>query len=125
MEAKLCFSVYGELFVVNLGKVMYFKADDHYTHICYASGTHFMKPFGLSKVEEAIHEKDPAGQKFVRLGRTYIVNLDSVFHVNTIKQELQVADDHGINHTIHLSKPVLRNLMNLLGGAASPETVDE
>lgn len=125
MEAKLCFSVYGELFVVNLGQVMYFKADDHYTHICYASGTHFMIPFGLSKVEEAIHEKDPAGQKIVRLGRTYIVNLDSVFHVNTIKQELQVADDHGINHTIHLSKPVLRNLMNLLGGAASPETVDE
>lgn len=125
MEAKLCFSVYGELFVVNLGQVMYFKADDHYTHVCYASGTHFMIPFGLSKVEEAIHEKDPAGQKFVRLGRTYIVNLDSVFHVNTIKQELQVADDHGVNHTIHLSKPVLRNLMNLLGGAASPETVDE
>lgn len=53
---RLCFGLYDELYVVDLGQVMYFQADDHYSHVYYASGTHFMLPFGLSKVESAIGE---------------------------------------------------------------------
>ena len=45
MENKLCFSVYGELYVVDLDRMLYFEADDHYTHVYYSSGTHFMIPF--------------------------------------------------------------------------------
>lgn len=119
MQAKLRFSVYGELYVVDLNQVMYFKADDHYTHIYYSSGTHFMIPFGLSKVEDAIHEKQLFCRRFVRLGRTYIVNIGCVFHVNAIKQVLLISDSHGVNHTIHLPKPVLRMLMGLLDEAVS------
>lgn len=119
MQTKLCFGVYGELYIVDLNQVIYFKADDHYTHVCYASGTHFMIPFGLSKVEEAIQEKPLFCKQFVRLGRTYIVNLGSVFHINAVKQVLLVSDSHGVNHTIHLPKPVLRSLMGLIDEAVA------
>lgn len=119
MQTKLRFIVYGELYVVDLNQTMYFKADDHYTHIYYSSGTHFMIPFGLSKVEDAIHEKQQFRKRFVRLGRTYIVNIGYVFHVNAIKQVLLVSDSHGVNHTIHSPKPVLRTLMGLLDEAVS------
>lgn len=78
-----------------------------------------MIPFGLSKVEDAIHEKQLFCKKFVRLGRTYIVNIGCVFHVNAIKQVLLISDSHGVNHTIHLPKPVLRSLMGLLDEAVS------
>ena len=57
MENKLCFSVYGELYVVDLDRMLYFEADDHYTHVYYSSGTHFMIPFGLAKVEAALSNK--------------------------------------------------------------------
>lgn len=119
MQAKLRFSVYGELYVVDLNQTMYFKADDHYTHIYYTSGTHFMIPFGLSKVEDAIHEKQLFCKRFVRLGRTYIVNIGCIFHVNAMKQVLFVSDSRGVNHSIHLPKPVLRTLMGLLDKAVS------
>lgn len=119
MQAKLRFSVYGELYVVDLNQTMYFKADDHYTHIYYTTGTHFMIPFGLSKVEDAIHEKQLFCKRFVRLGRTYIVNIGCIFHVNAMKQVLFVSDSRGINHSIHLPKPVLRTLMGLLDEAVS------
>ncbi|WP_302957690.1 LytTR family transcriptional regulator DNA-binding domain-containing protein [Prevotella sp.] len=119
MQAKLRFSVYGELYVVDLNQTMYFKADDHYTHIYYTTGTHFMIPFGLSKVEDAIHEKQLFCKRFVRLGRTYIVNIGCIFHVNAMKQVLFVSDSRGVNHSIHLPKPVLRTLMGLLDEAVS------
>lgn len=78
-----------------------------------------MIPFGLSKVEEAIHKKPLFCKQFVRLGRTYIVNLGSVFHINAVKQVLLVSDNHGVNHTIHLPKPVLRSLMGLIDEAVA------
>lgn len=80
MENKLCFSVYGELYVVDLDRMLYFEADDHYTHVYYSSGTHFMIPFGLAKVEAALSNKGRAGDAFLRLGRKYIVNIRRVFH---------------------------------------------
>lgn len=115
MQNRLCFSVYGELYVVDLDIVLFFQADDHYTHVYYTSGTHFMIPFGLSKVEAALTERLAHKNNFVRLGRKYIVNTCRVFHVNVAKQVLLLTDDHGTNHSLHLPKPVLRLLMDMLG----------
>ena len=108
MENKLCFSVYGELYVVDLDRMLYFEADDHYTHVYYSSGTHFMIPFGLAKVEAALSNKGRAGDAFLRLGRKYIVN--------AVKQVAVLADDHGTNYTLRLPKPVLRMLMEDISG---------
>jgi DNA-binding LytR/AlgR family response regulator len=115
MENKLCFSVYGELYVVDLDRMLYFEADDHYTHVYYSSGTHFMIPFGLAKVEAALSDKWKAGDAFLRLGRKYIVNTRRVFHVNAVKQVAVLVDD-GTNYTLHLPKPVLRMLMENISG---------
>ena len=116
MENKLCFSVYGELYVVDFDRMLYFEADDHYTHVYYSSGTHFMIPFGLAKVEAALSDKWKAGDAFLRLGRKYIVNTRRVFHVNAVKQVAVLVDDHGTNYTLHLPKPVLRMLMENISG---------
>ena len=115
MQTILCLSVYGEMYQIDFQRVMYLQADDHYTHVYYASGTHFMVPFGLSKMEAAISEKFPeAASYLLRLGRKYIVNTRRVFHINVVKQVLQVADDHGTHHSLTLPKPVLRALIHTM-----------
>ncbi|MGN1375958.1 MAG: LytTR family transcriptional regulator DNA-binding domain-containing protein [Prevotella sp.] len=116
MNEKLCLSVYGEMYVIYLDNVMYMQADDHYTHIYYSSGTHFLVPFGLSKVEVAVNEKVKDNRFLIRLGRKYIVNLHKVFHVNSVKQILQLSDDHGSITALHLPKPVLHTLMKTIEG---------
>ena len=108
--------MYGELYVVDLDRMLYFEADDHYTHVYYSSGTHFMIPFGLAKGEAAPSNKGRAGDAFLRLGRKYIVNIRRVFHVNAVKQVAVLADDHGTNYTLRLPKPVLRMLMEDISG---------
>ena len=112
MKNKLSLGVYGELFALDLEKVMYLEADDHYTIVYYSSGIHFMLPFGLSKVEEAISDEEIAGNIYLlRFCRKYIVNINYIYHVNVMKQIIQLYDNRGDSHSLHIPKPILRNLL--------------
>lgn len=112
--------------MIDLDRVMYLQADDHYTHVYYASGTHFMVPFGLSRVDDAISQQLSPDKFLIRLGRKYIVNTRRIFHINTVKQVVQLSDDHGANHSLHLPKPILHGLMQMLSsGGGQPEADGE
>lgn len=50
MNDILCLGAYDELYRIDTSLILYFEADDHYTNVYYANGTHFVIPFGLSKV---------------------------------------------------------------------------
>ena len=123
MGEKLCLSIYGELYMIDLEFVMYLQADDHYTVAHYVSGTHFMVPFGLSKVETAIADKLDWDNNFIRLSRKYIINTRCIYHINAVKQEVQLTDTQGTTHSLHVPKPILRKLINLLSsGSFKPKT---
>ena len=108
---QLKLSTKDELFIIDLEKVIYMQADDHYTHVFYSATSHFMVPFGLGSIEEKLGN-DPQPQ-FIRLGRKYIINLHAVFRVSTIKESLFLTDI-GSPVELHVSKPVLRSLIELL-----------
>ena len=115
MTNTLCLGSHDELYLLDLDRILFLEADDHYTNVQYATGTRFMVPFGLSKVEAAITEHRPDEVKrMMRLGRRYIVNLERVFRINTIKSTLFLFDDLGNNVPIQIPKPVLRSLIDLL-----------
>ena len=99
------------MYVVDLEQTMYFMADDHYTHVYYSSGTHFMIPFGLSEVETEISTNMQHGIYFIRSGRKYILNTRHIFHINTIKQIVIISDSQGTAHTINLPKNALKILI--------------
>lgn len=114
----LCLSVYGELYCINIDQVTHFESDDHYTHVNFASGAHFLLPFGLLRVEEALSGMRCDHGHLVRLGRRYIVNIHYVFHINTIKQQLTLANGQGSSIVLKPSRPVLRELMELMKSLA-------
>lgn len=45
------------------------------------------------------------------MGRKYIINYNSVFHMNAIKQTVSLSDSHGQVIMLNVSKPALRSLM--------------
>ncbi len=114
MTDRLLFRIYGEMYLVDLASVLYFKADDHYTHVYFTSGTHMVMPFGLSKVEAAIAQHTSGSTSLLRLGRTYIVDVKRIYHVNMLKQTILLADDHGQVHPLRFSRQVLQSLMERL-----------
>ena len=111
-EANLCLSAHDELYIIDLEKVLYMKADDHYTNVYLATGAHFLVPFGLGQIETAINNRPDASPHLLRLGRKYIVNARRIFRVNTVKELLYLTDDEGNNVSLHINKPVLRSLIN-------------
>ena len=113
-ETNLCLCAYDELYIIDLERVLYLQADDHYTNVYYASGTHFLVPFGLVKIEALISNMPAVRSHLLRLGRKYIVNTRRVFRINTVKELLYLTDDEGNTLSLHISKPVLRNLINSL-----------
>jgi len=112
MNETLCLEAYDELYMIDLKQLLYFQADDHYSKVYYANGTHFNVPFGLSKVQDFIDRKPDISIFFIRLGRKYIVNVRRIFRISTTKDLLYLSDDHGNNIPLHISKPVLRALID-------------
>lgn len=45
------------------------------------------------------------------MGRKYIINYNSVFHMNAIKQTVSLSDSNGQVIMLNVSKPALRSLM--------------
>lgn len=111
-ETLLYLSAYDEIYLINLDKVLYMQADDHYTEIHYASGMHFLVPFGLVKIEAQLADLGEEHSHLTRLGRKYIVNMRRVFRISTVKENIFLTDDLGNNITLHIPKPVLRTLID-------------
>ena len=116
MKMRIVLSSYNEMYVIHCDSVLYMQADDHYTHVTYISGAHFMVPFGLSEVEKRLDALSAEERFLIRVGRKYIINLHHIFHVNTVKQVALLADANGKNHSLILPKPILRNLIEMLSG---------
>ena len=111
MLTNLCLGGHDEMYLINLEMVMYFQADDHYSHVYYATGATFMISYGLSQIETFIAEQHPHQSNFLRLGRKYVVNISFLFHINTVKQIILLTDLNGTSHSLHIAKPVLRDLI--------------
>ena len=110
----LSLSAHDELYIIDLDKVIYMQADDHYTHVFYSSTVHFMVPYGLGEIEQRLSDIPHVKEQFIRLGRKYIINLRLIFRISTIKETLSLTDAHNDTIEIHVSKPVLRSLIELM-----------
>ncbi|MBO4812490.1 MAG: LytTR family transcriptional regulator [Prevotella sp.] len=113
-KTTLCLGSYDELYIIDLNKVIYMEADDHYTNVFYAAESSFMLPYGLGDIEKRILDMPWARKHLMRLGRKYIVNLRSVFRINTVKETIFLVNPAGGTINLHVSKPVLRSLIDLL-----------
>lgn len=112
---NLVFHTYDGYTNVRSDQVLYFEADDHYCNIVYYSGYSFMLPFGLGAIEDMIKVcQDEDAEKFIRLGRKYIVNLEYVHQVNTVAQTITFVNATANKITIRSPKNVLRDLINKL-----------
>lgn len=116
LEHKVTFTTHNELFVVDCDKVLYMKADDHYTQVFYQSGVRFLLPFGLSVIVDKLTKTFADGNFLLRVGRTYIINVHTIFHINTVKDVVVLADTRGNAHSVRLSKQALCNLIEKIAG---------
>lgn len=109
MEA-LHFNTRDELTRIELCHVAYFEANSNYTNVYYTNGSRLSLSRGISIVAATIRSAN-----FVRLGRSHIINIAYVQHINVPKRELLLADlTAGHTFKLQLPKTVLRELKDML-----------
>ena len=108
----LLFNTRDELIRVNLKYVVYFEADDNYTHIFFSNGVKATILNTLSNMERLIDEKlNGKPQPFIRIGKRYIVNSLCIFQVNTLKKRLLLTSfEYPQLFTLSVSKEALKTL---------------
>jgi len=104
-----------EVFFIRLDEVLCFQADDHYSYVNYVSGQRNMLPFGLGAIETQLAEGSEQAAMMQRMGRKYIVNVDRIFRVNTVKEVIVFNDKSGNVLNIHVPKAVLRDFIGKMG----------
>lgn len=113
-----------ELFVIALNAIAYFKAEDHYTCAYYINGDNMLLPFGLSEIEEKINSANLHNETFMRVGRSFILNLQNIRHISLLKEELTFVNGNGKSVRLYVSKRLLRNLAKHLKGETNLEDED-
>lgn len=112
----LYFNTRDEMLRVDLRKVLYFKADRNYTDVYFVNGVHVTLPTGLMSIEQMLENDKLRGRTmpFVRLGRSLIVNISYILHINVLKQELTLSDMSMPGcQRIAVAKEALRKLKEL------------
>lgn len=112
----LYFNTRDEMLRVDLRKVLYFKADRNYTDVYFVNGVHVTLPTGLMSIEQMLENDKLRGRTmpFVRLGRSLIVNISYILHINVVKQELTLSDMSMPGcQRITVAKEALRKLKEL------------
>lgn len=106
----ICFETHGEFYSIDMEKVCYMQADDHYTHVYYITGMHVLMPCCLSTVEDLIAVKTKVSHYIVRLGRKYIINIRQIMRIDIIRSRLYLLTNQPENIVLQIPKPVLRQL---------------
>lgn len=112
----LYFNTRDELIRVDLRKVGFFKADRNYTDVYFLNNHRVTLPTNLMSIEKMLDDDRMRGRTipFVCIGRSVIVNLSHIIHINVPKQELVLSDmTSPCILKVEVNKEALRKLKDL------------
>lgn len=112
----LYFNTRDELIRVDLRKVGFFKGDRNYTDVYFLNNHRVTLPTNLMSIEKMLDDDRMRGRTipFVRIGRSVIVNLSHIIHINVPKQELVLSDmTSPCILKVEVNKEALRKLKDL------------
>jgi DNA-binding LytR/AlgR family response regulator len=96
---------------VPASRLVYVSADGNYANVVTQDNRRQMVSFQLGQVEDMIGDQlGEEGGKFVRLGRSLIINTDFVYWVDIAKQQLILSDCVQCYHELTASREVLIKL---------------
>lgn len=115
MDKRLIFTTSTEIVRVPSDMVVYITADGNYSVITMADGENFVLTLQLGQIERRIAEMLRADDnRFIRIGKSLIVNRDFIAFINPIRQKMILSDCRSFRHEVSASKEALKALKELL-----------
>ena len=115
MERWFSFSTSTELLRVPAGAVVYIKADGNYSSIITADDVEHVLTLQIGQIERRIADMAEAGDhRFIRIGKSLIVNSDFISFINVTRQKLVLSDCRTFSRELTASRGALRMLKEVL-----------
>ena len=106
--AKLFFNTRDELKCIDTDLVAFAKADGNYSKVVYITGKEITLTFGITKLESILKDNNDKRNRFVRIGRSIIINHFYLFRIEPLKQTLILSDGGKLDIRISLPKQSLK-----------------
>ena len=115
MKQVLIFNSRDELLRMDVENIVYFEANGNYTIVMSVNKLKACVGLNLSKTEEALNRQlGEQAQRFMRVGKRFIVNLNFVYSINVAKQHLILSDMRNFAFQLPISKDALRMMKELM-----------
>lgn len=113
--AKLYFNTRDELVCIETDLVAVIQANGNYSRVVYITKREFMLTNGISKLETVFQSSNNKRNKFVRLGRSFIINHAYFQKIDLVKQLLILCDGDKNEIRISLPKQILKSYKTAIG----------
>jgi DNA-binding LytR/AlgR family response regulator len=115
MEKYVYFNSRDTLFRIALSRIVYFEAEKNYTTLCLNNGQKLVFTFGLGAMKDYLESSMKEDARiFVRIGKSVIVNMNYVYKIDLLKQNLQLYDSvTQQTFTLPAAKGALKELKEL------------
>lgn len=115
MSKNLLFTTTTELVRIPAGAVVFIAADGNYSAVTTADGSSYILTLQLGQMERKISEMvDNNDNRFIRIGKSLIVNRDYISYINIPRQKLTLTDCRSFRHEVSASREALRALKDLI-----------
>lgn len=119
MAKQLIITTSNDLVRIAPDRIVYISSDGNYSTLVQADGEMRMLSYQLGQIERMIASQfGAAGNIFIRIGKSLIINRSYIYYINVPKQKLILSDIATFNHTVAASKEALKQLKELLEGEA-------
>ncbi|MBR2358971.1 MAG: LytTR family transcriptional regulator [Bacteroidaceae bacterium] len=104
-----------EAYCFNPTQVISIEADGNYSNVRLADGNEYLVSYQLGQIESILREQLAHTEyTFVRVGKSLIINLNEVRHINVTRQSLEMNSIEGDKLIFSASREALKKLMHLL-----------
>lgn len=101
--------------MVPVSAVVFIAADGNYSVINMADGHNHIITQQLGQIERYIAGRvAPGDTRFIRIGKSLIVNRDYISYIHTGRQKLVLSDSRTFRHELTASKEALRLLKDFI-----------
>ncbi|MDE6308900.1 MAG: LytTR family transcriptional regulator, partial [Muribaculaceae bacterium] len=103
-----------EFYRINIDRIAYFEADGNYTNIVLTNKQKGVVGMNLAQMQKLLSESLKAdANRFARVGKRFIVNLNYVYHIEVLKQRLTITDGGAAAFSLPVSKDALKKLKEM------------
>jgi len=105
-----------ELQRIEVSKIVYFEADGNYTNIVMVNKLKASVLMNLGEMERELTAQldEESRRHFMRIGKRFIINMQYVYSINILKQQLILSDYDHFAFQVTLGKDALKHMKELM-----------